>query len=213
MTMGSSNFLFEFPYVWLGVTAENQQTADERIPILLQIRAAKRFVSIEPMLGSVDLAGDDGGQPYFPFDNEEGTVTPGLDWVIAGCESGPGRRPAKIEWFRDLKNQCVDAGVPFFLKQAGGYICGKRVATARYRYPRSYGCSAGLWQRRLGRGKIAGGDGCENHRSRRHTATPRLPGRHRRSSAGSHHTAGPLVGTPPQEPSEFSGFSLSARIP
>lgn len=113
----SDDLLGNCPNLYLGVTAENQQTADERIPILLQIPAAKRFVSIEPMLGWVDLAGDDGGQPYFPFDNEEGTVTPGLDWVIAGCESGPGRRPAKIEWFRDLKNQCFEARVPFFLKQ------------------------------------------------------------------------------------------------
>lgn len=113
--------------LYLGVSAENQQTADERIPILLQIPAAKRFVSIEPMLGPVDLKinnwieSPDYTLPstnYFP-------EYEGIDWVIAGCESGPHRRPAKIEWFRNLKNQCVDAGVPFFLKQANGYINGK----------------------------------------------------------------------------------------
>ena len=120
---------YHFQHVWWGVTAENQQTADERIPILLQIPAAKRFVSIEPMLGPVDLGlhlGEERyvdcggckstpvrGQPYCLRDHEAG----GLDWVIAGCESGSKRRPTKIEWFRELKNQCVEAGVPFFLKQ------------------------------------------------------------------------------------------------
>ena len=97
------------PNVWLGITAENQQTADKRIPILLQIPAAKRFVSIEPMLGPVNLCEDLSYPPFLGIGL--------IDWVIAGCESGSGRRPAKIEWFRDLKNRCVQAGVPFFLKQ------------------------------------------------------------------------------------------------
>ena len=110
-----------FPNLWVGVTAENQQTADERIPILLQIPAAVRFVSLEPLLGPVDLAGDDGGHHFFPFENEQGTITPGISWCVAGCESGPGRRLAKIEWFRDIKDQCVSAGVPFFLKQMEFY--------------------------------------------------------------------------------------------
>ncbi len=117
--------------VWLGVSCENQARADERIPILLQIPATKRFISYEPALGPVDLGLHLGGeryvdcggckstpvrgQPYCPGDHEAG----GIDWVIAGCESGPNRRPAKTEWFRDLKNQCVDAGIPFFLKQMG----------------------------------------------------------------------------------------------
>ena len=104
---------------WLGITAENQQTADERIPILLQIPAAKRFVSIEPMLGPIDLAGDDGGQPYFPFDNEEGTVTSGLDWVIVGGESGSRARPMHPDWVRSVRDQCQEARVPFFFKQWG----------------------------------------------------------------------------------------------
>ena len=93
-----------FPNVYLGVSCENQARADERIPILLQIPAAKRFVSIEPMLGPVDFS-------HLPESGAE------LDLVIAGCESGPNRRQAKTQGFRDLKNQCVDAGVPFFLKQ------------------------------------------------------------------------------------------------
>lgn len=87
--------------IWLGVTAENQQRADERIPILLQIPAAKRFVSVEPMLGEIDIT------KYLTQ----------LDWVICGCESGPNRRTCQTEWIRDLKNQCISVGVPFFLKQ------------------------------------------------------------------------------------------------
>ena len=112
----------EYPNVWLGVTAENQQQADYRIPLLLQIPAAVHFVSVEPMLSAVNLrrwlqpcgCGGlcDSGEPC-PMAYNAG----GLDWVIAGCESGPGKRPARVEWFRDLKDQCVAAGVPFFLKQ------------------------------------------------------------------------------------------------
>jgi len=101
--------------VWLGVTAENQRRADERIPILFQIPAAVRFASIEPMLGPVDL--------LLPLKRKA------IDWVIAGCESGPGRRRAEYQWFRDLRDQCVAANVPFFLKQMdgqdGGWNSGK----------------------------------------------------------------------------------------
>ncbi len=96
--------------LWKGVTAENQNRADKRIPILLQIPAKVRFVSVEPMLERIDLE-------CFP---ETGCPSDHLDrlsWVICGGESGPNRRPAKTDWIRDLKDQCVNAGVPFFLKQ------------------------------------------------------------------------------------------------
>ena len=99
----------ENKHVWLGVSCENQQRADERIPILLQIPAAKRFVSIEPMLGPMDLCQDLAYPPFLGVGR--------IDWVIAGCESGPNRRQAKRKWFRELKDQCVAAGIPFFLKQ------------------------------------------------------------------------------------------------
>lgn len=107
--------------IWLGITAENQQRADERIPILLQIPAAVRFVSIEPMLGPVDLSLSDG----VDLSMSVGTgLKPGksylinsLDWVICGSESGPNHRKTKIEWIRDLREQCISANVPFFLKQ------------------------------------------------------------------------------------------------
>lgn len=109
--------------LWLGVTAENQQRADERIPILLQIPAAVRFVSVEPMLGPVDLSLSDG----VDLSVSVGTgLKPGksylinsLDWVICGGETGPGARPMHPDWVRSLVLQCKNAGVPIFVKQMG----------------------------------------------------------------------------------------------
>jgi len=109
--------------LWAGVTAEDQQRADERIPLLLETPAAVRFVSVEPMVGPVDLtAVRIPGAPSPPFQGNAMHSYRGfgerIDWVIAGCESGPRRRPADLDWFRSLRDQCVEAGVPFFLKQA-----------------------------------------------------------------------------------------------
>jgi len=95
---------------WIGVTAENQEQADKRIPILLQIPAAVRFVSVEPMLGPVDI------DQYLP---DHPLCAAYIDWVICGGESGPGARPMHPAWARSLRDQCVDAGVPFFFKQWG----------------------------------------------------------------------------------------------
>jgi protein gp37 len=101
--------------IWLGVTAENQKMADERIPILLETPAAVRFVSVEPMLGKIDL------RKYLAvptFDEKPKDGYPFLlDWVICGCESGSGARPFDWRWAQDLKNQCLNADVPFFYKQ------------------------------------------------------------------------------------------------
>ncbi len=110
-------FKYTFSHLWLGVTAENQRTADERIPILLQIPAAVRFVSVEPMLEFVDLSYWLNGAPeqYAP-DRWQQTYPP-LDWVIAGPETGPKARKADNEWFRDLRRQCFIARVPYFLKK------------------------------------------------------------------------------------------------
>jgi len=111
------------PNVWLGVTAENQAAADERIPILLDTPAAVRFVSCEPLLGPVDI------KPWLvkaigkthqliPM-SAVGKEGIGLGWVICGGESGPGARPMHPDWARSLRDQCVAAGVPFFFKQWG----------------------------------------------------------------------------------------------
>ena len=93
--------------VWLGVTAENQQRANERIPILLDTRSTVRFVSVEPMLGPVDLRRYLRGAQH-------------LSWLICGAESGPRRRPFDIQWARDLWVYCHCAGVAYFGKQDSG---------------------------------------------------------------------------------------------
>jgi protein gp37 len=98
--------------LWLGVTVENQTFAEQRIPFLLEIPAPVRFLSIEPMLGPIDLTA---------WLNR-------LQWVIAGGESrGRGERPSDVrafdpEWARALRDQCVGAGVAFFLKQWGANV-------------------------------------------------------------------------------------------
>ncbi len=111
--------------VWLGVTAENQARADERIPILLETPAAVRFVSIEPMLGPVNLnnikyrPGDEGWLSAF---NEGAWPELGhVDWVIAGGETGPNARPMHPDWARSLRDQCQAVGVPFHFKSWGAY--------------------------------------------------------------------------------------------
>jgi len=125
-------------HIWIGVTAENQKTADERIPLLLQTPAAVRFVSVEPMFGRVDLSkwlgvckscgspatrcGPDlwnKGKKCCPDCTHTGVY---LDWVICGGETGPRARPMHPDWVRSLRDQCQEAGVPFFFKQWGVYI-------------------------------------------------------------------------------------------
>ncbi len=104
------------PNVWCGVSVEDQATADERIPLLLDTPAAKRFISAEPLLESVTIFDLDG-----PIDIPDGMESP-LDWVIAGGESGPNDRPIRPmhpDWVRSLRDQCAAADVPFFFKQWG----------------------------------------------------------------------------------------------
>lgn len=107
-----------YPNVWLGISAEDQENADKRILILESVPAAIRFVSAEPLLGSIALGEDDSdlsleGHGYL-------YTFPEIDWVISGGESGPGCRPAELDWFRDIRDQCTSAGVAFFHKQHGG---------------------------------------------------------------------------------------------
>ena len=106
--------------VWLGVSVEDQKTADERIPLLLQTPAAVRFVSYEPALGPVCLLNY---LLYGPWSavNVKPPTSRGLDWVICGGESGPGARPFDIAWARSVRDQCKAAGGAFFMKQLGAH--------------------------------------------------------------------------------------------
>lgn len=115
----------EYGHVFLGVTAENQEMADKRIPILLQIPAAVRFVSCEPLLGRVDLEPylavyDRYGEPSGPRCNPDGSNA--LGWVLCGGETGPGARPMHPDWVRSLRDQCQAAGVPFLFKSWGEWL-------------------------------------------------------------------------------------------
>lgn len=103
------------PNVWLGVSVEDQSTANERIPLLLQTPAAVRWISAEPLLGPVDLM-------YSAFDGAWPVKAMGkLDWVVVGGESGRHARPMSPDWVRSLRDQCAEAGVAFFMKQWGEF--------------------------------------------------------------------------------------------
>jgi protein gp37 len=112
------------PNLWVGASVENQAAADERISEILATPAAVRLLSCEPLLGPVQakLTGcfhDGAGTPERPDELETHTeCAPRIDWVIAGCESGPGARPCEVDWLRSLRDQCEEAGVAYFLKQA-----------------------------------------------------------------------------------------------
>lgn len=139
--------LFWTPNIWLGVTVENQEQADQRLPILLQIPAAIRFVSYEPALGAVDWSlwlppfedcdyyaggctrpenvfaetGNPSSRPGLQSCRPGYCVfgRRGLDLLIAGGETGPHARPSHPNWFRSARDQAVTAGVPFFFKSWG----------------------------------------------------------------------------------------------
>ena len=117
------------PNVWLGVSAEDQATWDERVPMLLECPAAIRFVSAEPLLGPIDS--ERSHVPSFPHDTFcalRGTYRKGLDapsrldWVIVGGESGAGARPCRVDWIRSIVRQCRSADVPVFVKQLGRVV-------------------------------------------------------------------------------------------
>lgn len=118
------------PNVWIGVSVEDQATADERIPELNACPAALRFVSHEPALGPVTFHPDWMGEDRLEncsgcvgdFDSGPdcpGHYVGGVEWVIVGGESGPGARPFDVQWARDTIAQCREAGVPCFVKQMG----------------------------------------------------------------------------------------------
>lgn len=141
-----------FPNVWIGATVVNQAEADRDIPKLLAVPAAKRFLSMEPLLGPVDLnviqhtagygcgpCAGCGSAVYidalngssFCAESCDGPMWPAIDWVIAGGESGPNARPMHPDWVRSLRDQCQAAGVAFMFKQWGEWIPSTQHCAAR----------------------------------------------------------------------------------
>lgn len=126
------DFARMYPNVWLGATICNQTEADRDIPKLLATEAAVRFLSIEPMLGPIDLtriapaifaAKANALTGKWKWDGGPTRVeTATIDWVICGGESGPKARPMHPEWVRSLRDQCAAAGVPFLFKQWGEWV-------------------------------------------------------------------------------------------
>lgn len=106
--------------VWIGTTVELQQYAVERLPHLIEIPAAVRFISAEPLLGPIDI------RPWVE----------NLDWVITGGESGPKARPSSPSWFRDLLNACMAADIKFHFKQWGDWAPGQGISLAKARAER-----------------------------------------------------------------------------
>jgi protein gp37 len=133
----SALFPWPLPNVWLGVSVEDQATADERIPLLLDTPAAVRWISAEPLLDPLDLSNIPWPASHvsFPDSDDITALRPALvelegtriDWVVAGGESGPDARPSHPDWFRSLRDQCQLAskrsgvGFPFFFKQWGDW--------------------------------------------------------------------------------------------
>ena len=129
--IGSNSLIGDYVIenVCLGVSVENQEQADKRIPELLKIPAKIRFLSCEPLLGPIDLSHSKIGH----WKNMDGSGSwfspvPGkmfhslIHWVITGGESGPKARPMHPDWARSIRDQCVKAGVPFFFKQWGEWV-------------------------------------------------------------------------------------------
>lgn len=107
----TSNLVWPLPNVWLIFSVEDQKRANERVPILARTNAFIRGLSVEPMIGAIDL---DDALPDWQLSNN-------LDWVIIGGESGQKCRPMSLDWVYALTDQCVDARVAVFIKQLGGY--------------------------------------------------------------------------------------------
>lgn len=154
--------------VWLGITVCNQPEADRDIPKLQAVPAAKRFLSLEPLLGPVDLVKSKAvrsmcktcaaGQSKGCVIDQPG---PFVDWVIVGGESGPNARPMHPDWVRSLRDQCKVAGVPFLFKQWGEWMPydfldqAARAATQAKDWQRAHGSDFGRGLVRIGK-KAAG---------------------------------------------------------
>lgn len=155
---GYTSKMFPLPNLWLGVSIEDQQRADERIPHLQNTPAAVRFVSYEPALGPVDWMYPKSLWPDGPLMCCNGLecgchglpVDPplihGIDWLIIGGESGPGARPFNLEWARQTIRDCSAAGTKCFVKQLGSHAIADTEKGLQFRY-------TGGGSRKWGKGK------------------------------------------------------------
>lgn len=116
--------------VWIGVSVEDQQRACERIPELLKIPANVRWLSVEPMLGPIDLGLGRNGHTL------QRRIADDIHWVVVGGESGSHARQCNVEWIRDIVNQCADANVPCFVKQVGSNAKGSAGADYTTKHPK-----------------------------------------------------------------------------
>ncbi|MGP0171308.1 DUF5131 family protein [Pseudomonas sp. NCHU5208] len=116
---GYTKNLYPLPNLWLGVSVENQACAEARVPLLMRSPAAVRWISAEPLLGSVDLSA---WLEIGSLASELGLSNPGIDWVVVGGESGDKARPMHPAWARGLRDQCAAATVPFLFKQWGRWF-------------------------------------------------------------------------------------------
>jgi protein gp37 len=123
--------VWPLPNIWLGTSVENQKAAEERIPHLRRIPARVRGLSLEPLLGPVDLSRLLVATPCWHCGNVDGeagrcycgvTIPSEIHWVIAGGESGPQARPMHPDWARGIRDQAQAAGVPYFFKQWGEWL-------------------------------------------------------------------------------------------
>lgn len=133
------------PNVWLGVSAERQKEANERVSLLIHTPAAMRFVSAEPLLGPILFTHLVAGTaPIMQYEDAlvgkffanhrlyDDLPREKVDWIIVGGESGPGARPMHPDWVRSIRDQCADAGTAFFFKQWGAYLpAGQMIADGR----------------------------------------------------------------------------------
>lgn len=149
------------PNVWLGVSAEDQKRATQRIPYLLSTPAAHRYVSCEPLIGEINL------EDVFP--DLPGTMNAltgearhllgerrqvaKLDWVIVGGESGPRARPMHVKWARKLRDQCDRAGVMFMFKQWGNWVPEGQYQHREIGAPQSHRFADGLLAYRMAKGQ------------------------------------------------------------
>lgn len=129
--------MMPLPNVWIGATVVTQEEADRDIPKLLAVPTKVRFLSMEPLLGPVDLrlqrpVREDDRQDMDGYCSHITTAAgSGIHWVIVGGESGPGARPMHPAWARSLRDQCQAAGVPFLFKQWGEWIAPSQHGAAR----------------------------------------------------------------------------------